>query len=145
MAVILIVDDDPTVRAIAGELLSESGHSVMEARDGEEALRIVDAVAVDLVVLDMLMPNKDGLETIIDLRRRTPAVRILAISSGGRMGSDGLLRIASAFGADETLVKPLRAATFAATVDRLLASPPAGGLFPPAVNGDTHPFPAPEG
>ena len=120
MAIILIVDDDPTVRLIAGELLRSDDHAIVEAEDGDEALRIVESMAVDLVVLDMLMPNKDGLETIIELRKRKPGIRILAISSGGRMEPGPLLRTAMVFGADECLDKPLRLETFARVVDSLL-------------------------
>ena len=121
MPVILVVDDDPTVRLIAKELLQTDGYAVLEAGDGTEALKLVSSVHVDLVVLDMLMPDKDGLETIIDLRRTQAGVRILAISSGGRMDPGQLLRMALVFGADETMAKPLRLDTFAPTVARLLA------------------------
>ena len=121
MAVVLIVDDDPVVRAIATEMLRADDLAILEAGDGEEALGILQAVAVDVVVLDMLMPNKDGLETIIEARRLYPDLRILAISSGGQIGVGDLLRMARLFGADDTYVKPLRLDTFSATVDRMLA------------------------
>ena len=120
MAVIVIVDDDPTIRLIAAELLRPDNHVVLEAEDGDEALKVVGSMAVDLVVLDMLMPNKDGLETILELRRTQPGIRILAISSGGRVGAEQLLRTALMLGADDTMVKPLRLESFAATVSRLL-------------------------
>lgn len=126
MAVIVIVDDDPTVRLIATELLRHDDHVVLEAEDGGEAMKIIASMAVDLVVLDMLMPNKDGLETIGELRQTYPQIRILAISSGGRVGADQLLRTAMVLGADDTLVKPLRLDTFARSVARLLALPRAG-------------------
>ncbi len=123
MAIILIVDDDPTVRLIAGELLRGDEHAVVEAGDGDEALKIVASMAVDLVVLDMLMPNKDGLETIVELRKRQPDIRILAISSGGRMEPGQLLRTAMVFGADECLEKPLRLDSFSKMIARLLEQP----------------------
>ncbi len=130
MATILITDDDPTLRAIAIELLAADGHRVLEAGDGDEALQILDTEAVDLLVLDMLMPNKDGLETILELRRRKTPIRILAISSGGSMNLDSLLRTAMVFGADRLMSKPLRLSTFASTVADMLAQPlppcPAG-------------------
>lgn len=120
---ILIADDDPTVRTIAAELLLAEGHQVLFAEDGDEALQIIASQPVDLVVLDMLMPNKDGLETIIELRRRQSEVRILAISSGGSMDIDSLLKPALAFGADRVMPKPLRISIFASTVaEMLLAS-----------------------
>ena len=133
MAIVLVVDDDPTVRAIATELLREERHAIVEAADGDEALRVLEATRAELVVLDMLMPNRDGLETIMEIRRRHPGVRILAISSGGSIGAGDLLRMARLFGADETLAKPLSFSAFAATVNRLLETPAATGPF--AVSG----------
>jgi DNA-binding response OmpR family regulator len=123
MAIVLVVDDDPTIRTIAAELLREERHAIIEAADGDEALRVLDATHAELVVLDMLMPNRDGLETIMEIRRRHPGVRILAISSGGSIGVGNLLGMARVFGADETLAKPLSFTTFAATVNRLLEAP----------------------
>ncbi len=123
MATILITDDDPTLRAIASELLAADGHRLLEAADGDEALQILEGEAVDLLVLDMLMPNKDGLETILELRRRKTPIRILAISSGGSMDLDSLLRTAMVFGADRLMSKPLRISTFASTVAEMLAQP----------------------
>lgn len=120
MARILVVDDDPTIRAVAQELLRQSGHELFEAADGDEALLLASKTPIDLIVLDMLMPNKDGIETIQAVKRDHPDTRILAISSGGRMDGTTLLKLASAFGADETMLKPLRLATFAVVVDALL-------------------------
>ena len=121
MAIIVIVDDDPTIRLIASEMLRYEDYAVVQASDGDEAMEVVSILPVDLVVLDMLMPNKDGLETITQLKATHPEVRILAISSGGQMGSGLLLRTALAFGADEALPKPLHADTFPRAVARILA------------------------
>jgi CheY-like chemotaxis protein len=121
MAIIVIVDDDPTIRLIASEMLRHEDYAVVQASDGDEALEVVSILPVDLVVLDMLMPNRDGLETITQLKAAHPEVRILAISSGGQMGSGLLLRTALAFGADEALPKPLHADTFTRAVARILA------------------------
>jgi len=123
MAIIVIVDDDPTIQLIAGELLRAEGHAIVHAGDGVEALKVLSTVSADLVVLDMLMPNMDGLETIIEMRRSHPQTKILAISSGGPMGPHDLLRTARLFGADESLAKPLTFSTFGATVERLLGQP----------------------
>lgn len=120
MASILIVDDDPTVRLIARELLIAGDHAITEAANGLEALAIIRAAPVDLVVLDMLMPRMDGLEVIRELRKASASVRILAISSGGRAGALSYLETAKVFGADEIMRKPLRLSAFSAAVDRLL-------------------------
>jgi CheY-like chemotaxis protein len=123
MPTILITDDDPTLRAIGEELLADQGYRILHAEDGEEALRLMESEPVDLIVLDLIMPNKDGYETIIELRRRKSPVRILAISSGGSMNADSLLKPALAFGADKVMTKPLRIATFAQTISEMLDSP----------------------
>jgi CheY-like chemotaxis protein len=120
MAAIIIVDDDPTVRAIAVEFLRDGDHAIVEAADGNEALRILKAVPIDLMVLDMLMPQKDGLETLMEVRQLYPDMRILAISSGGSMDANYLLAVARTLGADAVLSKPLTAARFRRMVDDLL-------------------------
>lgn len=120
MAAIIIVDDDPTVRAIAVEFLRDGDHAIVEAANGNEALRILKAVPIDLMVLDMLMPQKDGLETLMEVRQLYPDMRILAISSGGSMDANYLLAVARTLGADAVLSKPLTAARFRRMVDDLL-------------------------
>ena len=120
MALILIVDDDPTVRAIATELLRADDHAIVEASDGGEALALLARLPVDLVILDMLMPNVDGLETILSLKKQDSKVRILAISSGGVLDPTSLLKIAMRFGADDALHKPLRVGVFRDAVNRML-------------------------
>lgn len=124
MTSILLVDDDPTVRMIATELLRDEDYAITEAEDGRTAMQIIEAVPVDLLVLDILMPKMDGLEVIRSVRKSHPHIRVLAISSGGRRaGTMTYLETAKVFGADEVMVKPLRLSTFAATVARLLAVP----------------------
>ena len=120
MAVILIVDDDPTLRAVAIELLRSSDHCIVEAEDGVEALRLLDRLPVELIVLDMLMPNMDGLEVLAAIRGSRATIPILAISSGGSLDAQYLLRCASAFGANEVMLKPLRPGTFEDAVSRLI-------------------------
>lgn len=120
MAIIVIVDDDPTICMIATEMLRSENYAIVEASDGEEALAVISILPVDLVILDMLMPNKDGLETITELKASRPEVKILAISSGGGMENGLLLRTALSLGADEALSKPLSKESFVDTVARLL-------------------------
>lgn len=119
MSRILIADDDPVTRAVARQLLESAGHVVTEAEDGDQALRSLAAAPADLLVLDMFMPNKDGLETIAEVRAKRPGTRILAITGGGSMPAGDLLDIAVKLGADDASPKPLGPA-FMAKVDALL-------------------------
>jgi len=124
MATLLVVDDDPVLRALATEHLESVGHTVCVALDGVEAIAVLETLAVDLVVLDMMMPNKDGIETVLDIRRRFPDTRVLAISGGGALGAKSLLHIAETLGADGSLAKPLRRAAFLDKVEELLTDVP---------------------
>lgn len=121
MAIVLIADDDPIVRLTVGEFLGAVGHSVLDAADGQEALDTIATVQIDLLVVDMLMPNMDGLETILAVRRSGSTLPIIAISSGGRMDRSTLLRPAAVFGANATLSKPLLRDSLVSTVEAILA------------------------
>lgn len=125
MAIIVIVDDDPAIRLIAGEMLRHEDYAVVEASDGAEVLEVASILPIDLVILDLQMPRKDGLETIAGLKIAHPDVRILAISSGDHGEGRALLRTALDIGADDALPKPLHADSFAHAVTRLLATPAA--------------------
>lgn len=120
MATIIIADDDPIVRQFAIELLRDSDHAVVEAENGRQAVRLIEAMPVDVLVVDMLMPEMDGLETILALRQSHPTLRILAISSGGQVGARQLLDMARTFGAHASLQKPLAMATFRTAIAQLL-------------------------
>lgn len=126
MACILIADDDPVVRELAVELLHASDHAVVGAENGLEALRLIAAVPVDVLVIDMLMPVMDGVETILMVRHRHPQVKIIAISSGGSIGARPLLGMARSLGAHVTLEKPLRSATLMAAIEGLVDAPESG-------------------
>ncbi|HEX3920592.1 MAG TPA: response regulator [Caulobacteraceae bacterium] len=119
MAHVLVVDDDPLFREIASEILIRAGHTVSEAENGIHAQAV--AQRPDLAVVDMLMPERDGIETIADLRARWPEVKLIAVSSGHRgLGPDLLLRTARAMGADATLAKPVQPQALERLVSRLL-------------------------
>lgn len=121
---ILIVDDDPLLRLIASEMLRGAGYAVAEAEDGDVAIRHLERHEVDLAVLDLLMPNKEGVETIKEIKQRWPQVRIIAISSGGRMDVGYLLPLAKAMGADAVYKKPLTAEPFLQMVESALQDAP---------------------
>ena len=106
MANILVIDDEVPARRFVAMALEKQGHAVSEAADGAEALRVMAERSIALVITDLLMPETDGIETILELRRRYPATKIIAISGGGEYQSGaGFLRAAESLGADRTLTK----------------------------------------
>jgi CheY-like chemotaxis protein len=83
---VLLVDDDPDVRCSLGDTLRNAGYEVVPVSNGDEAVRLWRELhGADLVILDLFMPEKDGLETIIELRHHSPGVPIIVMSGGGRM------------------------------------------------------------
>jgi DNA-binding response OmpR family regulator len=121
---VLVADDDPIQRAIVAELLDVAGFDCEEACDGEQALEALARRPADLVVLDMLMPAKDGIEVLTQIKRFWPQTRVLTISAGGLMSPDQLLHLSRGLGADATMAKPLRPGEFLAIVRDLLGRPP---------------------
>jgi len=124
MANIVVVDDDPGLRGAIRKILERGGHTIREAEDGDAGVRLVEREAPDLVVTDLLMPEKEGIETIMELRERFPQVRILAISGAGTLdGEGGPLVDAELFGAHGTLPKPFSVETLLSVVDQVLSGP----------------------
>ncbi|MGA1855536.1 response regulator [Azospirillum sp. 11R-A] len=107
MPTVLVVDDDLTLRLTLRRLLEKAGVEVVEAEDGQEAMRLFRANRPDLVICDLVMPFADGLQTIMRMRRLAPAVKIIAISNGGRSKAMDLLAVARQMGADHVLAKPI--------------------------------------
>jgi CheY-like chemotaxis protein len=105
---ILVIDDDDQIRELIREVLERVGHTVFEADNGDSGIKMVGAETVDVVVTDIIMPDKDGLETITELRKSHPEIKIIAISGGGRRVNRDYLPTAQAFGADRVLYKPFR-------------------------------------
>lgn len=106
MASILLVEDDEQLRPMLKLVLERVGHEVQEAGNGIEALEIYRRHPTDLVVTDLVMPDKEGLEIIMELRRTYPDVKIIAMSGGGRTGVQNYLELAKKLGADHILTKP---------------------------------------
>jgi CheY-like chemotaxis protein len=104
MARILVIDDDADVRAALGQMLKFAGHEVVLATDGKEGVKQYRAAPADLVIVDLLMPNQEGLETIRELRRDFPKVAIIAIS--GMTAASTMLSIAQRLGAVAVIEKP---------------------------------------
>lgn len=106
MTRILIVEDDEDIRDLVRDILEGEGYDVLVAGDGNVGSKLWREQAVDLVITDIVMPEKDGIETIAELRRHYPDVAVIAISGGGRVGPEHYLESAALLGAVSTLTKP---------------------------------------
>jgi CheY-like chemotaxis protein len=120
MARILVIDDDDTVRLSVRLALEDADHLVEDADDGEKGVALFRKNPADLVVTDIFMPEKEGLETIDEIKRLRPETKIVAISGGGRMDPDDYLTIAKSVGADRSLLKPFDIDNLVEVVDALL-------------------------
>jgi CheY-like chemotaxis protein len=123
---ILITDDDPGIRALLGEILSDRGHRVTEAVDGRQGLTLCGKRRFDLAMVDIFMPNVDGLEMIRELHRTQPTLPIVAMS-GVNSDFDWSLPAAEDFGAVIALEKPFVLPDFVNIVERIAAK---GGAVP---------------
>ena len=117
---ILVIDDDEALRAMIARTLTIAGYQVLQAKDGDEGLRTVRDGHPDIVVTDIVMPGKEGLETIRMLRHEFPALPVIAMS-GGNMRSGKYLEFAHALGAEIILEKPFRATELIDSISGLLS------------------------
>ncbi len=121
MARILLIDDDDVVRALLHQVLTERGHTVIAASDGDEGLKLFPTAQADLLITDIVMPVKSGLEVLKELRDSRTPFKAIAISGGSRHGDDDGLRRATALGAAKVLAKPFTSGVLMAAVDEVLA------------------------
>lgn len=106
MARVLVIDDDPRLREVIAALLREAGHQVDQAADGREGLERFTAAPAEVVLCDIIMPGREGLATIRQLREQAPGVPIVAMSGGGWASPEDYLTLAREMGASLTLHKP---------------------------------------
>jgi DNA-binding response OmpR family regulator len=118
MAKILVIDDEDRLRRMVRRILVGAGHDVIEAADGGEGMQRFASENPDVVISDILMPQKEGIETIKELRRQSATVWIVAMSGGGTSHNMMFLDFAKALGADAALAKPFRAEALLAAVAR---------------------------
>ena len=123
LARVLLIDDDPLVLGMLEKLFTRAGYEVAAAADGEDALRLQKENPADVVICDILMPKKEGFETITELRESYPDIKIVAISGGGRNEPQGYLKFAMSFGADRALTKPMDVNALLDIVRELLEGP----------------------
>lgn len=120
MARILLIEDEAAFRAVLAKMLVHEGHEVFTASNGREAQLHLDNASFDLVITDVLMPEKDGVEIILSLKRTAPGLKVIAMSGGGRIASGDYLAIAARLGASATLEKPFTRHTLLQTLQSVL-------------------------
>lgn len=106
MALILIIDDDADFRKMLNRLLTQHGYDVVEAMDGIEGIKAYNSHPIDLVITDIFMPEKEGVETVTELKQIDPDVKIFVISGGGKQYDHSYLGSMKEFGALKTFEKP---------------------------------------
>jgi DNA-binding NtrC family response regulator len=122
MARILVIDDEAEIRRVLRGALEMGGHEVLEASHGNEALRLHRSTPAELVITDIFMPEIDGFEVIMALRRDDPKLKVIAISGGGRLRHMAVLQSAEQLGAFATLKKPFDLDAMLETVNQALAA-----------------------
>lgn len=121
MSRILLIDDDDLVRKMLSLTLTHFGYTVIEARNGKEGLRLFQEINPDLLITDLVMPEKEGFEILMELRKHQSPVKVIVISGGVRGETATYLDIAKYLGAAKVLAKPFSNEALIAAVDELLA------------------------
>jgi DNA-binding response OmpR family regulator len=121
MALVLIVDDDPQMLRLLTDVVELDNHDVLLAQDGEMAMKYFGHQRPDLIITDILMPNKEGLELISEIREKYPKLKIIAYSGGGSTDPQSYLEFASGMGADKVFSKPMPLAELRQQIRDLLA------------------------
>jgi CheY-like chemotaxis protein len=127
MATILLADDEAALASAVSRLLQREGHEVLVASDGVMALELMQQHPVDLTIVDIYMPNLDGIELTRRLRREIPDAKVIAVSGGGLAGRQDVLAIARLLGAAKTLTKPFLPEEILTAVREVLGAEPRGG------------------
>lgn len=132
MAKIIVIDDERDIRDVLMEVLRRAGHEVKVAADADEGLRLLREHGADLVITDVIMPGKDGVDTVYEIRMEFPNTRIIVISGGGKLtpieyrpaaiSTSAFLASAVVAGADVTLTKPFDRAEILDAVNAIIAA-----------------------
>lgn len=119
---ILVIDDDREVRNTICENLRECGYEVLDAGNGAIGLELIEKIGLpDMVITDIIMPEKEGLEIIMEIRKKHPNVRVIAISGGARTQVGDFLEMAKKLGADASFPKPIDMDMLEETIKKLVA------------------------
>ena len=117
---ILLVDDEAAIRAMVGVVLAADGREFVEAVNGTEAQEILENSEFDLVISDVIMPDCDGIELVMAIRRKLPKVPVIIMSGGGRVQAAHYLNLAEKLGAVKVFEKPFNTVELRAAVAELL-------------------------
>jgi DNA-binding response OmpR family regulator len=120
MRKILIIDDDEQILPMLAHAMELAGYAAVTALDGREGQRLLEKQPFDLVITDIIMPEREGMETITYIKKNFPAIKIIAISGGGRIGPETYLPAALELGADDALAKPFAMEELLTSVRKLL-------------------------
>ena len=116
---ILVIDDDCNLRELITEVLQEK-YTVIQANNGKKGLEILDNdSSIDLIITDIIMPDVDGIEVVYHIKKNYPHIKVLAISGGGRYGTDSYLESAEIIGCDASLRKPFSNIELMAAIEKI--------------------------
>ena len=115
---ILLIDDEQMVRKIVRKMLERSGHEVTEAENGRLGLEQLKTGTFDLVITDIIMPEMEGVETLMMVRELYPNIKVIAMSGGGRTGNIDFLSTAEKLGASAILHKPFTLAALTGAIEQ---------------------------
>lgn len=121
MRKILIIDDEPYILLMLKKMLEKAGYEVDLASNGQQGMQIFEKDKVDLVITDIIMPDKEGLEIILEMKKQRPDLKIIAISGGGRISPESYLECAAHFGATKVFQKPFKQKELVSAVNELIA------------------------
>jgi len=121
LAYILVMEDERIIQTIIRRYLEREGHEVVIAGDGEEGIKLYNERPADLVLTDIIMPKKEGIETIRDLKKISPDVKIIAMSGGGKIDSEDYLDLAAKFGVKATFIKGSDWSMLGSLVEKVLS------------------------
>jgi YesN/AraC family two-component response regulator len=120
MTKILIIDDEPYILLMLKKMLERAGYQVDLASNGREGMALFEKDSADLVITDIIMPDKEGLELIIEMKKKSPELKIIAMSGGGRISPESYLECARHFGAEKVFQKPFKQKELVTAVRELL-------------------------
>lgn len=129
MAKVLVIEDDELARESVTLMLEENGYEVAMADDGDVGLEMFEKEEFDAVVTDLIMPQVNGMDVLMQIKQHKPGTRVLVISGGGRLTPLSYLDVAQKLGADDVLTKPFTANDLITSMKMIMSSPPTPGVY----------------